>query len=222
MPADSLCSLAVYNLTIQSVSTERARSMSTRSDATKKKLFDAAMELIGERGFTDASVDEIVERAGVAKGTVYYHFTGKAELVEALIADRFAPLAVAFRDAAARHTGNPRGAIQAIVRAELEFLSEHSSFSKLLLTEMWREDRVWRDTLVAARTQLFGVISHVIRQGIESGEFRADIDPEFGASALFGMTATVAMDWLAFEPTKPLDEVLSQITKAAFNAVRPC
>ena len=196
--------------------------MSTRSDATKKKLFDAAMELIGERGFTDASVDDIVERAGVAKGTVYYHFSGKAELVEALIADRFAPLAAAFREAAAANASDPRAAVEAVVRAELEFLSEHSSFSKLLLTEMWREDRVWRETLVLARRELFAVISDIIRQGVKSGEFRDDIDPEFGASALFGMTATVALDWLAFEPTKPLDAVLAQITKTAFNAIRPC
>ena len=196
--------------------------MSTRSDATKKKLFDAAMELIGERGFTDASVDEIVERAGVAKGTVYYHFSGKAELVEALIADRFAPLAAAFREAAATHAEDPRMAIEAIVRAELAFLSEHSSFSKLLLTEMWREDRVWRETLVLARRELFTVISDIVCQGIASGEFRDDVDPEFAASALFGMTATVALDWLAFEPARPLNEVLGQITKAAFNAIRPC
>jgi AcrR family transcriptional regulator len=196
--------------------------MSVRSDATKKKLFDSAMDLIGERGFTDASVDEIVARAGVAKGTVYYHFSGKAELVEALIADRFAPLAAAFRAAASAHPDDPRAAIEAIVRAELEFLSEHSSFSKLLLTEMWREDRVWRETLVLARRELFTVIGDIIRQGVATGEFRADIDPEFGASALFGMTATVALDWLAFEPTKPLDVVLDQIVTAAFNAIRPC
>jgi AcrR family transcriptional regulator len=195
--------------------------MSTRSDATKKKLFDAAMELIGERGFTDASVDEIVERAGVAKGTVYYHFTGKAELVEALIIDRFRPLALAFREAAAANADDPRAAIEAIVRAELTFLSEHGSFSKLLLTEMWREDRVWREALVLARTELFAVISDVIKQGIASGEFRPDIEPDFGASALFGMTATVALDWLAFEPDKPLEIVQAQITKTAFNAIRP-
>lgn len=196
--------------------------MSVRSDATKKKLFDSAMELIGERGFTDASVDQIVARAGVAKGTVYYHFSGKAELVEALIADRFAPLAAAFRAAASAHPDDPRAAIEAIVRAELEFLAEHSSFSKLLLTEMWREDRVWRETLVLARRELFAVISDVIRHGIATGEFRADVDPEFGASALFGMTATVALDWLAFEPAKPLEVVLGQIVTAAFNAIRPC
>lgn len=196
--------------------------MSTRSDATKKRLFDAAMELIGERGFTEASVDEIVERAGVAKGTVYYHFTGKAELVEALIADRLGPLVVEFNRAAQLHKDDPRAAIEALVRAELEFLSEQSSFSKLLLTEMWREDRVWRETLVRLRRELMTVMHDVIAQGVVSGVFRDDVDPDFGASALFGMTATVALDWLAFEPTKPLDEVLRQITRVAFNAIRPC
>lgn len=196
--------------------------MSTRSDATKKKLFDAAMELIGERGFTDASVDEIVHRAGVAKGTVYYHFAGKAELVEALIAFRLRPAIAQFRAVAAENADDPQAAIGAIVRAELEFLAEEKSFSKLLLTEMWREDRVWRETLLLLRREMVTVIRNVIAQGVESGVFRSDVEPEFGASALFGMTATVALDWLAFEPDKPLEEVLSQITKVAFNAVRPC
>lgn len=195
--------------------------MSTRSDATKKKLFDAAMELIGERGFTDASVDEIVHRAGVAKGTVYYHFAGKAELVEALIAFRLRPAIAQFRAVAAENADDPRAAIEAIVRAELEFLAEEKSFSKLLLTEMWREDRVWRETLLLLRREMVTVIRNVIAQGVESGVFRDDVDPDFGASALFGMTATVALDWLAFEPDKPLEDVLEQITKVTFNAVRP-
>jgi TetR/AcrR family transcriptional regulator, cholesterol catabolism regulator len=195
--------------------------MSSRSDATKKRLFDAAMELIGERGFTDASVDDIVDRAGVAKGTVYYHFAGKAELVEALITDRLQPLVDDFHAAASDHQGDPRGEIEALARAELKFLSAQGSFSKLLLTEMWREDRPWRETLVRLRGELFSVIRHAIAQGVESGDFRDDIDPDFGASALFGMTATVALDWLAFDPDRPLDEVLGQITKVAFNAIRP-
>ena len=62
----------------------------------------------------------------------------------------------------------------------------------------------------------------MIAAGIQTGDFRDDVDPDFGASALFGMTATVALDWLAFEPDKPLEQVLAQITKVAFNAIRPC
>ena len=194
--------------------------MATRAADTKKRLFDATMELVGERGFADASVDEIVDLAGVAKGTVYYHFSGKNDLMGALIADRLRMMILAFQDAAEAHRDDPRAAIEALVRAELEFLSGQNSFSKLLLTEMWRENRAWRDTLVWMRRDLMNVFRDVITQGVETGEFRGDIEPDFSASALFGMTATVALDWLSFEPDKPLEVVVRQATQMAVRALR--
>lgn len=195
--------------------------MSSRADNTKQKLYDAAVAVLGEKGFTGTSVDEIVERAGVAKGTVYYHFAGKAELMEALIEDRMRPLADAFRQAADDNSGNPSAALAAIIRAELLFFSDDTSFSKLLLTEMWREDRVWRSTLLMLRDEMFAVIERVIVQGIESGAFRGGIDPAFGASALFGMTATTALDWLAFRPETPLEAVAAQINAIVAASTRP-
>lgn len=195
--------------------------MSSRADITKQKLYDAAIAVLGDKGFAGASVDEIVERAGVAKGTVYYHFAGKAELVEALIADRMRPLADAFAKAAEDNAGDPAAALEAMIRAELQFFSDHAAFSKLLLTEMWREDRLWRNTLLMLRHDLFATIERVIVQGVESGLFRAGIDPTFGASALFGMTATTALDWLAFRPEAKLEDVAAQIVAIVSAATRP-
>ncbi len=48
--------------------------------ATRERLLAAARELIEEGGYGSASVAAIAERAGVASGTVYRHFTSKAEL----------------------------------------------------------------------------------------------------------------------------------------------
>lgn len=195
--------------------------MSTRADITKQKLFDAAIAVLGDKGFTGASVDEIVDRAGVAKGTVYYHFAGKAELVEALIADRMRPLADAFARAAEGNAEDPAAALEAMVRSELQFFSDNTAFSKLLLTEMWREDRLWRNTLLMLREDLYGSIERAIAQGVESGQFREGIDPAFGASALFGMTATTALDWLAFRPGAKLEDVAAQIVAIVAAATRP-
>jgi len=58
----------------------------TRGD-TIERLYQAAIDLIGEQGYAGTTVDEIVARAGVAKGTVYYHFKSKADLVSALLED---------------------------------------------------------------------------------------------------------------------------------------
>ena len=56
---------------------------------TRERLLDAAQAGINERGFAGTSIDQIIERAGVTKGTFFYHFKSKNELARALI-ERFA------------------------------------------------------------------------------------------------------------------------------------
>src|SRR4030088_2552948 len=59
----------------------RIKVMTTaRRQATRQKLYAAAVPLIAEQGFSATTVDEIAERAGVAKGTVYYNFASKNDL----------------------------------------------------------------------------------------------------------------------------------------------
>ena len=56
-----------------------------RTTVTRQKLFDASMELIGERGAAVVTVDEIAAAAGVSKGTVYYNFGSKSDLIAQLL-----------------------------------------------------------------------------------------------------------------------------------------
>lgn len=56
---------------------------------TRSKLLDAAQEMINLQGFAATSIDQIIERVGVTKGTFFYHFKSKQELARALI-ERFA------------------------------------------------------------------------------------------------------------------------------------
>jgi AcrR family transcriptional regulator len=62
-----------------------------RTTATRQKLFDASMELIGERGAAGVTVDEIAAAAGVSKGTVYYNFGSKSDLIAQLLRHRKKP-----------------------------------------------------------------------------------------------------------------------------------
>lgn len=55
-----------------------------RRTANREALLGAAEELFGQHGFGAISVDEIVARAGVAKGTFYNHFADKADLAASL------------------------------------------------------------------------------------------------------------------------------------------
>jgi TetR/AcrR family transcriptional regulator, transcriptional repressor for nem operon len=61
------------------------------SSQTRARLLDAAEALVLEKGFAASSIDNILERAGLTKGTFFYHFASKAELALALIC-RYAEL----------------------------------------------------------------------------------------------------------------------------------
>jgi AcrR family transcriptional regulator len=55
-----------------------------RTPETRRALLDAARQVFTERGFSQASVADVVERAGSSVGSLYHHFGGKSELFLAL------------------------------------------------------------------------------------------------------------------------------------------
>lgn len=192
--------------------------MARGSGKTLQRLFQAAVELISEKGYAGTSVDAIVERAGVAKGTVYYHFKSKAELVDAVFQDGLASLGDSFRRETEGAQG-PEQALRALVHAELSYIKRYEAFSKLLMSELWRVDRDWQQTVYLLHDRYAAVFAEVLDAGVEAGAFRADLDTRATAAALFGMIATAALDWLVFSPERRLEDVEQALTELVVRAV---
>jgi AcrR family transcriptional regulator len=57
-------------------------------------ILAVAQEVFADKGYYDASIDEIAARAGIAKGTVYLHYSGKEDLLVALIAQQITEFAL--------------------------------------------------------------------------------------------------------------------------------
>lgn len=178
---------------------------SRRREDTRQRLFEAAVALIAEQGFSATTVDDIALRAKVAKGTVYYNFKSKTELFEELLRHGVGLLTEQFRSAVAGLP--PREALHALIRAQLEYIRQYRAFAQLLLSEMWRTNREWQQTLILLREQAIGVIAETVRAGVDSGDLPADLDVRVASSALFGVGLVVAVDWLVFQPDRPIEDV---------------
>ncbi|XVU24158.1 TetR/AcrR family transcriptional regulator [Actinoplanes sp. CA-054009] len=176
-----------------------------RREDTRQRLFEAAVELIAEQGFSATTVDDIALRAGVAKGTVYYNFKSKTDLFEELLRYGVGLLTAEFE--AAVEGLPPREAVAALVRSQLEYIRRYRAFAQLLLSEMWRTNREWQQTLILLREQAIGVIAETLRAGVGSGDLPADLDVRVASSALFGVGLVVAVDWLVFMPERPIEDV---------------
>ncbi|MFI0721116.1 TetR/AcrR family transcriptional regulator [Streptomyces sp. NPDC021224] len=187
-----------------------------RRQATRRKLYAAAVTLIAEQGFSATTVDEIAERAGVAKGTVYYNFASKNDLFEELLRDGVERLRDALRQAASAaraHGGSGVDALDAMILAGLTFIVRHPSFTQLYVAELWRTNRAWQDTLTLVRTEAVSVVEEVLAAAVADGELSDEIDVPLTASALFGMVLVAALDWQAFQPERSVEDVHAALSR---------
>jgi AcrR family transcriptional regulator len=60
-----------------------------RAERTRNLILDAAAEAFDERGFAGASLSDILSRAGVTKGALYFHFASKDELAKELVEEQW-------------------------------------------------------------------------------------------------------------------------------------
>jgi AcrR family transcriptional regulator len=67
----------------------RTTRRSDRSDATRRKIMGAVRALLAEGAFHESTVEEVADRAGVARATLYQHFHSRLDLVDAMC-DTFA------------------------------------------------------------------------------------------------------------------------------------
>jgi AcrR family transcriptional regulator len=67
-----------------------------RSEVTRRKIMDAAVDLFSERGYTGTGLGDIIERAEMTKGALYYHFDSKESLAGAIIDESSAAILTAF------------------------------------------------------------------------------------------------------------------------------
>lgn len=137
----------------------------TAASGTRDRLLATAGEVFADKGFRDATVREIVERAEANIASVNYHFGGKAELYEAVLQEATRRLAAAFAvPAEALVEGEPALRLERFLRAFLARLLEERPDSwpfRLLAREMASEGRLSPQALVAP------VHEHLVRLATE-------------------------------------------------------
>ncbi|MFP8964284.1 TetR/AcrR family transcriptional regulator [Streptomyces nanhaiensis] len=200
----------------------------TRWNATRQRLYDAAVSLMAEQGFSATTVEEIAERAGVAKGTVYYNFSSKTGLLEALLRHGAgllsASLEQAAADAAGRGGGRPE-VLDAMIRAGLVFADRCPAFARLYVAELWRTDQPWHTTLTAVRRQVVTVVEEALRGGAgpggpeEPGGPDEEAEVSLTASAVVGTLLMTALDWKAFQPERSLEEVHGALSRLLLGRI---
>jgi TetR/AcrR family transcriptional regulator, fatty acid metabolism regulator protein len=109
------------------------RSKQTYTEQQRRaQLVSAAVEVIAERGYVNASLSAIAQRAGTSKGVLLYHFAGKDDLVAAVVDHVFTTAREIVGPKVAAAEG-PRARLRAYVTERIRFLATHATAMRALL-----------------------------------------------------------------------------------------
>ena len=141
-----------------------------QSEATRASLVAAARELFAERGFGGVGTEEIVRAAGVTRGALYHHFSGKEDLFRAVFEDMERESMEALAATASTAT-DPLDALRMGAAAWLEHC-ENPAVQRIVLLDApsvlgWEE---WRETGLRYG---FGLVEGTLQAAMDSGAIEA-------------------------------------------------
>ena len=191
-----------------------------KADRTRQQLLEAALRVIGRKGFAAATVDEIVREAGVSKGVAYYHFKNKESLVENIIAQEIATIESLLKDVVDRE-GDPMRALVSMLQTFAEHLFDHQDLARLLSTEIWRGGRAWSQQMRSGLQSVIDMVAQELQRGKEVGTIREEVDSTFAAASIVGMVVVDAMYYLDDEGDVRLgrDEFIERVRNFVHHAL---
>jgi AcrR family transcriptional regulator len=177
-----------------------------RGRKTREKLLHAAEAEFGERGFPEASIASITQRAGVALGTFYVYFESKEEIFRALVS-YMGELTRQWIGERVAESPDRLAAERRGVEAFIEFVRSHRNLYRVVSMAQFVAEDAFRD--------YYNVFASAYRENLEraaeSGEIR-DGDNEVWSWALIGMTVFLGMRFADWDEDRPAGEIADAVS----------
>lgn len=153
----------------------------------KEKIIIESILLFEKKGFSETSIQDIVEALGVTKGTFYYYFSSKEQLLMDIHSGYIDDLLK--RQAAIQVTpATNQQKLQQTVQLLIADIKEHGPSGRVFFREMRHLAEGNAKAVKEKREEFRKNIEKMLAEGIEKGEFRKDVKPDLVAFAVLGIT----------------------------------
>jgi AcrR family transcriptional regulator len=170
----------------------------------RRELIRVAATVFKEKGYEAATLNDIAERVGADRASLYYYVGGKEELFQEAVRDGVASN-LAEVERILKLDESPEGKLRLIVEMLLSSYEENYPHMYVYIQEDMRkvasEESEWAKEMTRQTRRFESITIKLINQAIDEGIFRDDLRPELAANALFGM-----VNWTHrwFKPGKKL------------------
>ncbi|WP_414709341.1 TetR/AcrR family transcriptional regulator [Pseudonocardia sp.] len=186
-----------------------------RQNHGPESLLQVAVQEFLTRGYDATSMEDLSRAAGITKSSFYHHFSGKEALLRAAL-ERALNGLFAILDSEGARTGTPVERLRHIVREQVKVLVAELPYVTVLLrvrgnteSERWALER---------RREYDARVAALVREAVEAGELREDIEPALAARLLSGLVNSV-VEWA--RPDRDPGTLPDAVARAVFEGILP-
>jgi AcrR family transcriptional regulator len=185
--------------------------------ATLDEIVSAAAKVFRTKGYHAATVRDIADEVGILKGSLYHHFESKEALLYLVVKEPIAQMyqtiaAIAEADLPATER------LRRAILAHLEAFDRHYPHLFVYLRERESVKRRFREMIGFSPKDYERCWQQILREGVERGEFRAELDIQVTSYGLLGML-NWAYKWYDPQGRLGVHEVAEQFTALALGGL---
>ena len=194
------------------------RELRTQGKQTMAKLLDAGLQVLTERGYHAARVDDIVRMADTSHGTFYLYFANKEDLFRALAtecAEQMTSLAATLGPVTPDAAGRAE-----LARWLSQFVTTYRRYGAVI--RAWMEDQVVDPELVRVGLKAFAAINTNLRRRLDEAHPVHLGNPEAATAAMLAMVERLAYFTssrdLGFDDAAVVDTLTTMLHRGVFGA----
>jgi TetR/AcrR family fatty acid metabolism transcriptional regulator len=166
----------------------------TKSEDTRERILDAALNIFANKGYHDTRMDEIVEASDTSKGSIYFHFPNKERLFLALV-DQFADLLERRVVEAVEQEEQGIMQVRAALQACLETFGRYRRPAKILLVQATGLGSVFEKKRIEVNDRFANLIRKYLDEAITVGDI-VPVDTEVVSYAWMGAIYGIVIRWV--------------------------
>ncbi len=182
-------------------------------------ILRAAMEVFSDKGFHEARIEDIAEKASLSTGAVYNHFSNKKELFFEVIEWGEHQLFYQLSEARKR-CRDIRKTIENQLRTYFRFFEKREQFFRVLIQEKYQFHKELKTHFTKCYDQKIEEFEIDIKRGIEEGIIR-NIDPHTAAVIVSHIANGLFFNWIYSESKTNITDLYNKandfISHALFN-----
>ncbi len=191
-----------------------ATPKTARGEATRRAILSAAEDVIGTRGYNDASITDITREAGCAQGTFYIYFKSKDEVFAELVVEMGRLLRHALSEAT-EAAPDRLSAEKEGLRGFLTFVTAHPNLYRIIQEALFVNPDAYR-----AYFQTFADgYREALKEADAAGEIRPG-DPDVRAWMLMGIAKTLGERAVVWGDETPIDHVVEAAHDMIVNGLK--